>query len=100
MAWAYASNWLGPNGHRGGGCLYLVETHAYEPDEDMRSLRGVSFQCVEATVILSAGTVKFDAKRVRRIIGDAYARLERAKRDGRPEVVTPGRNALDGGAPR
>lgn len=80
VAWAFASNWLAPDGRRGGGGLYLVETTSYEPDEDMLSLRDENFQCVEATVILTAGTVKYDARRIHRIIGDATARLERAKR--------------------
>ncbi|WP_150112872.1 hypothetical protein [Dermacoccus nishinomiyaensis] len=57
-----------------------METTSYEPDEDMLSLRDENFQCVEATVILTAGTVKYDARRIHRIIGDATARLERAKR--------------------
>lgn len=79
LAWVFASNWLGPNGQRGGGCPYLVETDSYKPDEDMLSLRGESFQCTDATVILNAGVVKFDAKRVERIITDTLTRLERAK---------------------
>lgn len=78
----FASNWLAPDGRRSGGGLYLVETTSYEPDEDMLSLRDENFQCVEATVILAAGTVKFDAKRIHRIIGDATARLDRARRLG------------------
>lgn len=83
IAWAFASNWLAPDGRRGRGGLYLVETTSYEPDEDMLSLRDENFQCAEATVILAAGTVKFDAKRIHRIIADATARLERAKRGHR-----------------
>ena len=61
LALAYASTWS-PDGRRSrGGSLYLVESDELEPDEDLLSLPGVSFQTRSARVVAVAkARVRFD----------------------------------------
>lgn len=64
LALAYASTWS-PDGRRcSGGSLYLVDSDELEPDEDLLSLPGVSFQVRSARIIAVAKVrVPFDRER-------------------------------------
>jgi hypothetical protein len=81
LALACASTWT-PDGVRyRGGSLYLVESDVLEPDEDLLSLPGVSFQTRSARVIgVAKARVPFDRERSSRKSNEVIARLERAKR--------------------
>lgn len=81
LALAYASTWT-PDGVRyRGGSLYLVESEEREPDEDLLSLPGVSFQTRSARVKgVAKARVPFDRERSLRKLNEVIARLERAKR--------------------
>ena len=83
LALAYASTWS-PDGRRClGGSLYLVDSDELEPDEDLLSLPGLSFQTRSARVIAVAkARVRFDRERSLQKIGEVVTRLERAKRAG------------------
>ena len=81
LALAYASTWS-PDGRRYlGGSLYLVDSDELEPDEDLLSLPGVSFQVRSARVIAVAkAKVRFDRERSLQKMNEIVTRLERAKR--------------------
>lgn len=81
LALAYASTWS-PDGRRcSGGSLYLVDSDELEPDEDLLSLPGVSFQVRSARIIAVAKVrVPFDRERSLLKMSEVVTRLERAKR--------------------
>lgn len=81
LALAYASTWS-PDGRRcPGGSLYLVATDELEPDEDLLSLPGLSFQARSARVTAVAkAKVRFDRERSLQKINEILIRHERAKR--------------------
>jgi hypothetical protein len=51
LARAWAGIWTPDGANHGGGSLYRVETDALEPDDDLLSLPGVSFQAERARVL-------------------------------------------------
>lgn len=81
LALAYASTWS-PDGRRcRGGSLYLVDSDELEPDEDLLSLPGLSFQVRSARIIAVAKVrVAFDRERSLHKMSEVVTRLERAKR--------------------
>ena len=81
LALGYASAWS-PDGRRyRGGSLYLVDCDELEPDEDLLSLPGLSFQARSARIIAVAKVrVPFDPERTQRKMNEIVTRLERAKR--------------------
>jgi hypothetical protein len=50
LAEAWAGVWTPDGAKHGGGALYRVEAEDLEPDEDLLSLTGVSFQTAQARV--------------------------------------------------
>lgn len=83
FALAFASSWS-PDGVRyRGGSLYIVECDELEPDDDLLSLPGQSFQAASARVLrVAKAKVPPDAALVRAKMNEVLNRHERQKRAG------------------
>lgn len=80
LAEAYASLWSLDGVRSGGGSLYQVQAADLEPDEDLVSLPGVSFQAPRATVISVYNPyVRYDRKRSARTLARVLAAHSAAK---------------------
>lgn len=82
LAAAYASLWSLDGGPQGGGALYRVTVADtdMEPDADLRSLPGVSFQAPSAQVLsVYNAHVQFDPVRSNRAIRRVLAAHAAAK---------------------
>jgi hypothetical protein len=86
LARAWAGVWTPDGVHHGGGSLYRVEATDLEPDDDLLSLPGLSYQTPRAQVLAVydahvAYKPKF-ASTLQRVLDDlASAKLRSADRD-------------------
>lgn len=85
LARAWAGIWTPDGVHHGGGALYQVEAEDLEPDEDLLSLGGLSFQVARARVLTVYDPhVAYQAKfgRVLERVLSQHAAAKVAPRDG------------------
>lgn len=86
LALAFASTWTPDGVAHGGGSLYIVESDVLEPDEDLLSLPGLSFQTPSARVIrVAKPRVELDRAQSFRKLNEVYIRNLRAKKAASPQ---------------
>jgi hypothetical protein len=82
LAWAYASAWTLDGRVAGGGSLYLVEVFDPEPDADLLSLPGVSYQAASASILeVAERGISLDVTRCARAFQRVLEAHARAKND-------------------
>ena len=81
LAWAFASMWTPDGTQHGGGALYRVEADVLEPDEDLLSLEGVSYQSPQARIVaVYDAHVPFNQNKVAAVFQRVLEDHEAAKR--------------------